>query len=76
VKGSAAAGSTVKLYKTVGCTGSPVAQGSRAQFASPGITASVPDNSTTAFRARATDQAGNTSGCSAARNYVEDSTPP
>jgi polysaccharide biosynthesis protein PslG len=71
VKGTAAAGSTVKLYKTAGCTGSPVAQGSRAQFASPGITATVPDNSTTYFRATARDAAGNTSACSASRQYVE-----
>jgi hypothetical protein len=76
VKGSAAAGTTVKLYKTAGCTGSAVANGSPAQFASPGITATVPDNSTTAFRATATDAAGNASGCSSAQNYVEDSTPP
>ena len=76
VKGSAAAGSTVKLYKTAGCTaGTAVAQGSAATFASPGITALVADNTTTAFRARATDAAGNTSACSGAFTYVEDSTP-
>jgi polysaccharide biosynthesis protein PslG len=74
VKGSAEAGSTVRIYKTAGCTGSPVASGSRALFASPGITATVPDNSTTMFRATARDAAGNTSACSAARQYVEDST--
>jgi len=76
VKGSATAGTTVKLYKTAGCTnGTAVAVGSAAKFASPGITASVPDNTTTAFRARATDAAGNASPCSAAFTYVEDSTP-
>ena len=52
-----------------------MAQGSAAAFASPGITASVPDNTTTAFRARATDAAGNISACSGAFTYVEDSTP-
>jgi hypothetical protein len=76
LKGSAAAGSTVKLYKTAGCTGSPAAQGSRVQFASPGITAAVADNTTTSFRATATDLAGNRSECSAARTYVEDSAAP
>jgi polysaccharide biosynthesis protein PslG len=76
VKGSATAGTTVKLYKTAGCTnGTAVAAGSAAKFASPGITASVPDNTTTAFRARATDAAGNASPCSGAFTYVEDSTP-
>jgi hypothetical protein len=75
VKGSAAAGTTVKLYKTAGCTGSQVAQGSAAKFASPGITVSVADNTTTYFRAKARDAAGNVSPCSSARQYVEDSTP-
>jgi len=75
VKGSAAAGSIVKLFKTTGCTaGTAVAQGTAAKFASPGITASVLDNTTTAFRARATDAAGNVSPCSGAFTYVE-STP-
>jgi hypothetical protein len=76
VKGSAAAGSTVRLFKTAGCTaGTAVALGSAAKFASPGITASVPDNTTTAFRATATDAAGNVSACSGSFTYVEDSTP-
>ncbi len=75
VKGTAAAGTIVKLYKTAGCTGTPVGVRSAANFASPGITASVPDNTTTAFRARAVDAAGNLSACSGARYYVEDSTP-
>jgi ELWxxDGT repeat protein len=73
VKGTAAAGSTVKLYKTSGCTGSPVAQGTAAQFASPGLSASVADNSTTLFRATATDGGGNTSPCSAPFQYLEQS---
>ena len=76
VKGSAEAGMTVRLYKTVGCTGTPVATGSAAQFASPGLSASVADNTTTAFRASARDAAGNVSPCSVARTYVEDSTAP
>jgi Glycosyl hydrolase catalytic core len=76
VKGSAAAGSIVKLFKTAGCTaGTAVAQGTAAKFASPGITASVPDNTTTSFSARATDAAGNVSACSGSFTYVEDSTP-
>jgi hypothetical protein len=76
VKGSAEASSTVRIYKTVGCTGAPLASGFRAEFASPGITATVPDNSTTYFRATARDPAGNTSACSAARQYIEVSTAP
>jgi hypothetical protein len=75
VKGSAQAGTTVRLFKTAGCTGAPAAVGSAAKFASPGITVSVPDNTTTAFRATATDAAGNVSPCWGSFTYVEDSTP-
>jgi Glycosyl hydrolase catalytic core len=74
-KGTSESGTTVKLYKTAGCTGPQVAQGSASKFASPGITVTVPDNSTTYFRAKARDGAGNVSPCSAARRYIEDSTP-
>jgi hypothetical protein len=76
LKGSAAAGSTVRLYRTAGCTGSPAASGSPAQFASPGLSALVADDTTSFFRATARDTAGNVSPCSSARQYVEDSTPP
>jgi hypothetical protein len=73
VKGLAEAGSTVRIYKTAGCAVAAAAKGRAARFASPGLTASVPDNTTTRFRASATDAAGNTSSCSTARTYVEDS---
>ena len=79
VKGSADAGSTVRLYESPSCGGSIEAQGSAASFASPGLTASVADDVTADFTATATDQAGNVSGCSAPFAYTEisnDSTPP
>ena len=41
VKGTAEAGSTVKLYTTAGCTGTPAATGTAAAFASPGLTVTV-----------------------------------
>jgi hypothetical protein len=75
VIGNAAAGTVVKLYTTAACTGSPIAAASTAVFGTPGISVSVPDNSTTSFRATATDAAGNASGCSPPITYVEDSTP-
>jgi GH35 family endo-1,4-beta-xylanase len=76
VLGTSAGGTTVKIYKTAGCTGTPAATGAGSQFHSPGLTVNVPDNSTTALRAKATDAAGNASKCTAAAfNYVEDSTP-
>ena len=65
----------MKLYTTAGCTGAPVAQASTAVFGTPGITVSVPDNTTTSFRATATDAAGNAPGAPPAFTYVEDSTP-
>ena len=71
VKGSAEAGSTVRLYSSADCTGAVRAQGSASSFASPGLTVTVPNGSTTIFRATATDAAGNVSGCSAGRTYVE-----
>ena len=64
------------IYTTSGCTGSPVATGTAAQLGSPGLTVTVADNSSTDFRATATDAANNTSPCSSARTYVEDSSPP
>jgi hypothetical protein len=75
VKGNAAAGSTVWLYKNATCAGFPVAAGPATRFAAPGITVSLADNTTTSFRARARDAAGNLSPCSSAFTYVEDSTP-
>ncbi len=74
--GLGAAGSTVRLYQSADCTGPVEAQGSAAEFASPGLTATVDDDSDNAFSATATDAAGNTSPCSAAFTYTEDSTAP
>jgi hypothetical protein len=53
-----------------------VASGPATQFASPGLSATVADNTTTSFRARAADAVGNLSTCSSARTYVEDSVAP
>ena len=68
-------GSIVLLYKNATCAGSPIGAGYAARFASPGITVSVANNTTTMFRARARDAAGNVSPCSSGFAYVEDSTP-
>lgn len=76
VKGSAEANTTVKVYATSDCTGTPVVTGSAAGFASPGLAVAVADNSTTTFYATATNSAG-TSPCSTASvTYQEDSTAP
>ena len=76
VKGSAEAGSTVRIYSTAGCTGSPLATGSAASFGGAGITTPVPGDATTNLRATATDGSNNTSGCSSALAYTEDSSAP
>jgi hypothetical protein len=77
VKGDAEAGSTVRLYTDASCSGDPAATGSAAGFASPGLPVAVADDTSTTVRATATDEAGNTSACSASSiTYVEDSTAP
>jgi hypothetical protein len=76
VKGSAATPSTVKLYKTAGCGGPAAASGGAGTFNSTGLGVTVANDTTTTFRATATDPAGNVSACSASRSYIEDSTPP
>ena len=75
VLGTAPADTTVKLYTGTDCTGPPAATTSAAQLAA-GIAVSVPDDSTTVFRATGTTAVGNTSGCSEPLAYVEDSGPP
>ena len=73
----AAAGSTVRVYGEAGCTGPVLGTGTATVFnGTSGITATVPSDRTTNLRVRATDTAGNTSPCSAAFPYTEDSTGP
>jgi hypothetical protein len=82
--GSADAGSTVDLYTSADCTGTPVGTGTASEFAAPGIPVDpVPDNSSTTYYATATDSGSNVSACSStlgtasgSETYVEDSTSP
>jgi subtilase family protein len=64
VVGIADAGATVSLYVTSDCSGPPVATGTAAQFASPGIQVTVAAGTTATVRAQAS-HAGGTSPCSA-----------
>jgi hypothetical protein len=73
--GSADPEATVSIYAGSGCTGGPVASGSGATFATPGIQASVADNSETSFYAKAT-MAGFASACSATPIVYREVTPP
>jgi hypothetical protein len=55
VRGTAAEGMTVRLYTNASCTGEFAGIGSAAEFASPGLSVQVGDNSTTLFYAQAFD---------------------
>jgi hypothetical protein len=82
ISGTAEVNSSVRVYKapaTGDCTPVNLAAGPNgaSSFASPGMTVSVSDNTSTVFRATATDAAGNTSPCSSSSaTYVEDSNIP
>ena len=73
--GSAPAGSTVRVYPTADCGGAPVATVTAAEL-SAGIVLAVGDDSSTSFRATASQPTESTSQCSAPLTYVEDSTAP
>ncbi len=77
ILGSAPSGTTVRLYTSSDCSGSPAAGGSAADFSTTGVAVSVADDSSTSFHATATDTGGKASACSSdSITYVEDSTPP
>jgi uncharacterized delta-60 repeat protein len=75
VLGTADPGTTVSLFNNASCTPPAVATGSAAVFGSPGLTVSVPDNSTSTFRATASWDGG-TSACSASSASYSEVTPP
>ncbi|MGE0550750.1 MAG: Ig-like domain-containing protein [Kofleriaceae bacterium] len=74
ILGTAEASSIVTLYSDAGCT--VVAGSGPATSGSFSITVNVGDNSSTTYRAKATDAANNTSTCSSAFTFIEDSAPP
>jgi hypothetical protein len=71
IVGTAASGSTVKLYTSATCTGSPVVTGGAGTLALTGLQVSVADNTTTTFYATATDNLNNVSDCSTGISYTE-----
>lgn len=75
ILGTAVAGTTVTLYANATCTGIPAATGTAAAFASPGLQVGVADNSSTTFRAKATNANG-TSACSTSSISYSEVTPP
>jgi alpha-tubulin suppressor-like RCC1 family protein len=76
VNGMSEAGAKIQLYTDAGCTatiGSQVTASGTGAFM---VTVSVSNDTTYQFYGKATDVAGNVSGCSSGLTYVEDSTPP
>ena len=71
ILGTAAPGTTVRLYSSNNCTGTPLATGPAADLTAPGLQITVADNSTTQIRATATQGVNNTSPCSTAISYQE-----
>jgi hypothetical protein len=74
VRGTAQPQSQVEVFSGPQCSGAPLAEGSAAELASPGLTVTVPDDSTTTLYAQAIDDNGNAGPCSGGLSYVEDST--
>ncbi|HEV2791242.1 MAG TPA: hypothetical protein VGV69_08100 [Solirubrobacterales bacterium] len=78
VTGQSEANTAIKLYTTPDCSGAPIASGTSATLGGSGISVTVGAGTTTTFRATATDTNGDTSPCSAAVSYTQQSatTPP
>lgn len=72
ILGTAEAGSTVSVYASSTCAGSPVAGGSAAELGSPGIPVQVAEGVTAVFSATATDASANISACSAPISYTRE----
>jgi len=73
--GTAAPFSLVHVFPSSDCSGTETGAETAEEFASPGITVSVPDNSATTFSAFAVNDAG-TSDCSGPFTYTEVTPPP
>jgi hypothetical protein len=77
VVGRTEPGSRVRVFNTVLCTGSPIAEGAADSSGNFRVRISVPDNSSTSLYVSATDPAGNLSACTfPAVTYQEDSAAP
>jgi hypothetical protein len=59
-----ASGTAIKVYATSNCSGAPIAIGTAEELEGSGVGVKVAAGSTTIFRATASDESGDTSGCS------------
>ena len=75
--GQALSGALVKVYTSPDCSGKPVAQGTAAELAAPGLTVTEPVavGSTTVYRATA-EAEGIVSPCSTGITYKQEEAPP
>lgn len=76
IVGTAAADTTVSIFVTGDCSGSPLAAGPAAVFTTTGLPTAVAANTKTWLYASVTDSRGLTSPCSAGFIYANDSAPP
>jgi len=75
IVGQAEPGSSIKIYRSASCSGEPIATGTAADLADPGIEATVAAGSTTGFWATA-EANGFTSLCSNSVSYTNETAPP
>ena len=75
VTGTAPAGTTVRLYLTADCSGSPVATTTVTGLAA-GVSVGVPLDATSRIRGTATGASGQPSPCAAGPAFIQDSKPP
>lgn len=74
ILGAAPANTTVVIYRGASCAGAPVAAGSAAVLAAPGIQVSVPAETTAQFSATAVNSLQSASTCSAPVSYANTAT--
>lgn len=71
--GALVSASTVALWASSSCSGTPVASGPAGDFTGAGLAVGIPANTTSTLYANSTDAAGNTSpGCSAGLTVIHD----
>jgi hypothetical protein len=76
IVGTAPADTTVSIYASGDCSGSPLAAGPASVFTTAGLPTAVAANTKARLYAQATDAGGLASPCSAGFTYTNDSKPP
>jgi hypothetical protein len=71
IRGQADLETSVKIYSSGDCSGIPVATGTSLELGGAGVSVAVATGSTASFRATSTDTDGDTSACSPALSYTQ-----